>query len=220
MDDYSYQDLPPRGLDIVKIFLAASSRGDAASLVLENRMGKLTTKYRSVENEAGVPAPTSTLTAKKKMNPARDRRSKARLEEFTTRKIADKKKEAGDTTTSSPTRLILELSKLTDTPVETRLTSNIVQLDGVEEVISLETEETIQFHSFRSDCPEEVICDSLRDIYPEAGATNSTLVLRQRLRSSSEEHVCTVKLKTNVKNFSWSKLEPKHQDIFRELRRI
>ena len=153
MADNSFQDVPPRVMEIVKIFLAASSRGDAASLVLETRMGKLTTKYRSVENEAGVPAPTSSLTAKKKMNPARARRSKARLEKFTSRKIAEKKA-AGDTTTSSTNRIILELSKPKDTPVETRLASKIVQLDGAVEVNSQNTDNTIQFHSFMSDWPE------------------------------------------------------------------
>ena len=40
------------------------------------------------------------------MNPDRARRSKARLEEFTTRKIAEKKNAAGDSNTSSTNRLI------------------------------------------------------------------------------------------------------------------
>ena len=77
MADYSFKDVPPRVMEIVEIFLAASSRGVEASLVLETRMGKITTKYKSVESVAGVPTPISTPTAKKKMSPARARRSKA-----------------------------------------------------------------------------------------------------------------------------------------------
>ena len=61
-----------------------------------------------------------------------------------------------------------------DTPVETRLASKFVQLDGVED--THKTEDTIQFQSFKSDCTEEVICDSLRDIYPDGGATSTTLI--------------------------------------------
>ena len=60
--------------------------------------------------------------------------------------------------------------------METRLASKIVQLDGVEEVSSQKTDDNIQFHSFRSDWPEEVICDSLREIYPVGGATSTTVV--------------------------------------------
>ena len=107
-----------------------------------------------------------------------------------------------------------------DTPVETRLASKIVQLDGAEEVNSQKTDDTIQFHSFRSDWPEEVIYDSLREIYPVGGATSTALVLRQRLRSTSEEHLCTLEVKTAIQNFSWPPMEARHQKVFRELRRI
>jgi hypothetical protein len=58
-----------RVLDIVRMFLAASNRGDHAVLVLESRKQKITTKYRSVERIAGAPASTSTISSKKN-NPA------------------------------------------------------------------------------------------------------------------------------------------------------
>ena len=61
-----------RVLDIVRMFLAASKRGDHAVLVLESRKQKITTKYRSVKRIAGAPASTSTISYKKK-NPARAR---------------------------------------------------------------------------------------------------------------------------------------------------
>ena len=76
MADYNVQDVPLRVLEMLRIFLAASSRGEEASLVLETRKGKLTTKYRCVETVTGVPDPTSTNCTKKRMNPARARRSK------------------------------------------------------------------------------------------------------------------------------------------------
>ena len=123
----------------------------------------MTTKYRSVEAVAGVPATTTSKNStKKKMNPSRARRSRARLEEFTKNKVAEKEA-AGDTTTRSPNMLILELGKPKDKPVETRLASPILQLDGIEEAEVIQKTETI-FYSFKSDFSEEDILDSLRDI--------------------------------------------------------
>ena len=79
-----------RVLDIVRMFLSASNRGDHAVLVLESRKHQITNKYKSVERKAGAPASTSTTSTKKKMNPARARRSKLRrLEQF----IAEKEQE-------------------------------------------------------------------------------------------------------------------------------
>ena len=66
MADNSFQDVPSRGMEIVKIFLAASSRGDTTSFILETSKGKLITKYRSVENVAGVPASNSTHTKRRR----------------------------------------------------------------------------------------------------------------------------------------------------------
>ena len=77
-------------LDLLRMFLAASSRGEHTVLVLESRKSTITTKYRCVENLAGVPASSSTSTngPRKKLNPARARRSKLRLEEFIKKKTA------------------------------------------------------------------------------------------------------------------------------------
>ena len=58
-------------------------------LVLDSRKQQITTKYTSVERVAGAPASTSTGSSKKK-NPARARRSKLRLEQFTKKKEDEK----------------------------------------------------------------------------------------------------------------------------------
>ena len=72
-------------LDMMRMFLSASSHGQHAVLVLESRNRTITTKYTSVENLVGTPATSSTSKANKR-NPARDRRSKLRLSEFMRKK--------------------------------------------------------------------------------------------------------------------------------------
>ena len=61
----------------------------------------LTSKYKSVETVTGAPVKKvpSTLTSRK-VNPVRARRSRARLEEFSKKKVAEKDNFAGDITTS------------------------------------------------------------------------------------------------------------------------
>ena len=218
MADYNVQDVPLRVLEMLRIFLAASSRGEEASLVLETRKGKLTTKYRCVETVTGVPDPTSTNCTKKRMNPARARRSKARLENFTNKKIAEKQKAAGDTNTSSTNRLlILELSKNENKPVETRSASLISQLDGIEsDTVSQKT----MFYSFKSEYAEDHITDSLEEIFPCDGATTTNLVLREWLGTKTDDHLCTLKVMTDIKNFSWPTMRASLLDVFRDLRKI
>ena len=100
--DVNIQDVPVQVLDQLRIFLAASSRGEEAVLILETRKNKLTTKYRSVE--LFVESPASTIPSTKpnrKVNPARAKRSKLRMELFTKRKLEEKKRQE---------EVILELS--------------------------------------------------------------------------------------------------------------
>ena len=78
---------------MVRMFLAASTRGDNVVLILETRNHQLITKYRSSENVSGAPATASTPTAntnRRKVNPARARRSRLRLEQFHRKKEEDK----------------------------------------------------------------------------------------------------------------------------------
>jgi hypothetical protein len=67
------QDVPPRVMYLLRIFLAASSRGKEAVLTLEISKKAIPTKYRSVEPQQ----PPKHNFAKKK-NPARARRSRLR----------------------------------------------------------------------------------------------------------------------------------------------
>ena len=71
---------------MVRMFLAASKRGDYALLVLESRKQQLITKFRSEGKLAGSPAATGTPKTKKKENPARAKRSRLRLEKFIEKK--------------------------------------------------------------------------------------------------------------------------------------
>ena len=105
---------------MLRIFLAASSRGEEAFLILETRKKVISTKFRSVENTVGVPAaPTNISLARKKKNPARARRSRLRLEEFMKKKVDEKKQAessiaAGPFTNSTATKLIIKLDKEKD----------------------------------------------------------------------------------------------------------
>ena len=67
----SLDDLPSRVLDLLKTFLAANSRGETAVLVLETKNKAVNTKYRSVDTEAGSPAPLPNISQRRKRkNPA------------------------------------------------------------------------------------------------------------------------------------------------------
>ena len=89
MDDTnSVQDVPPSVMDMLRLFLAASTRGEDISLVLESRMGTITTKYRCVGKVAGTSAAPSNTSRQPKMKPARLWKSKLRQEEFSRKKKA------------------------------------------------------------------------------------------------------------------------------------
>ena len=88
-------NVPPRVMELLKIFLAASSRGKQAVLVVKTKDRTLTTKLRNVECVAGAPAHTNTCAASrnKRDNPARVRRSQLRLEKFLKKKLKLKPKD-------------------------------------------------------------------------------------------------------------------------------
>ena len=60
-DQVSAQDVPPGVMDVLRIFLAASSRGEEAFLILETRKKVISKKLRSVESIVGVPATPPTF---------------------------------------------------------------------------------------------------------------------------------------------------------------
>ena len=135
IDIPSTQDVPPGVMDLLRIFLAASSRGEQAVFILETRRRERTTKFRSGV-ETGTPAPTYTQLNNKKnrKNPARARRSKLRLEEFMKRKVENKKQAESSQAAETTNRMVMELAKDEDRPenrsVGADLPSPIPQVDG------------------------------------------------------------------------------------------
>ena len=214
-DMISDQNAPPRSMEMLKIFLAASSRGDQAVLILETRKGTMTTKYRSVES---LTVPTSSpSSARRKNTPARARRSRQRLEEFNRKNLDEQKNAemvenqvAGNT--SSPTRkVVLDLPKVVN--IE-KPEDNIAQLDGTEE----NTIEKATF-AFKSEYGEEDILYSLSLVFPENldNDINPKLVSRVRSRPKSADHDCTVELwmPVNQKNrFHWPKMNASNAEVF------
>ena len=125
-----------RVLEMVRTFLAASNRGDYAVLFLETRKQQIKAKYRSTEIVTGVPVTTRSPLPKKKVNPARTRRSKLRLEQFLKKKEHEKLenqqagKAAADLSSSKPNQLVLQLNEEDIVPEENGPNSPILQIDG------------------------------------------------------------------------------------------
>ena len=127
-----------RVLEMVRTFLAASNRGDYAVLFLETRKQQIKAKYRSTEIVTGVPVTTRSPFPKKKVNPARTRRSKLRLEQFLKKKEHEKleNQQAGKAaadgalSSSKPNQLVLQLNEEDIVPEENGPNSPILQIDG------------------------------------------------------------------------------------------
>ena len=136
MVDESSGNVPPGILEMLKIFLAASSRGEQSVLILETKDRTLTTKYRRMEVMTGTPAcaSTSIIAANKKVNKAR--RSKLRLEQFMNKKMLEKNIVSGEqvgfpaaqNVGVASNQLIVSINQTETRPVETRLNSPIPQV--------------------------------------------------------------------------------------------
>ena len=203
-----------RVMDIVRIFLAASKRGDHAVLVLESRKEQVTTKYRTVEGKAGAPASTSTSTTKKKMNPARARRSKLRLEQFLAKKEKEKlEMQLTGNQAAASKKLILDLAK--EDQVGTGILNPIPQVDG--EAV----EEDQVMYSFISMYAEEDILYTLEEIFPQREVICS-LESRVRVEPLSAEHLCTIAVKVIDKgrSLSWPKMEADQAVVFQEIKKL
>ena len=227
-DMISDQNVPPRIMEMLKIFLAASSRGHQAVLILETRKGTMTTKYRSVESLTGMPVPTSSHSSRRRNTPARAGRSRQRLEEFNRKKL-DEQKNAEEVenqvagNTSSPTRkVVLDLPKVVNIEKpEDNIASPIVQLDGTEEETAIEK----AIFTVKSEYGEEDILYSLSLVFPENldNDINPKLVSRVRLRPKSADHDCTVELwmPANQKNrFHWPKMNASNSEVLQDPERI
>ena len=223
VDNASDQDVPRRMMDMLRMFLAASSEGEHCVLVLESKNGKTSTKFRSAEVAPGGPVHTPTAVPKKK-NPARARRSKLRLEEFLKKKgvaslehqktgeqVCRKDADAGETSNST-SQLISKVSPGVNIPVQTGLNSPIPQVDG-EHVV-----EHLAF-SFKSDYGKWDIEDTLTEILPSNITYN--LISRERTTPLGSEHFCTVVLQgVDCQKFSWPIMEGENLEVIREVNRI
>ena len=234
--------VPSRVMEMLEIFLAASSRGKKAVIVLETRMKTVNIKYRSMDTVAGAPATTDTSATpciKRKITPARARRSKLRLDEFIRKKQGEKassdhqqtgennevgSQAAGNTssitsgrtagdTSSATNKLVIELPNTVeqDRPVE-----SIPQVDGQEEGVQGEDKVT---YTFVSNFGEEDILYALTEVFPLT-ETETKFVSRLRLRPLSAHHQCTVTVNQAGGQISWPEMVPSLAEVFQDLKRI
>ena len=195
----------------------------------------MTSKFRSVEIVAGNPASTipTTKANRKKMNPARARRSRLRLEEFIRKKDEKKQAEAsvgshqtgnqnvgrgatGDTGSTS-SKLVIEvpMPKEQDKHVEKSVTSPIPQVDGQE---AAEQGEDKVSYTFVSDYGEEDISYSLSEIFPQM---ETSIVSRVQLKPRSAHHIYTVTVLVREDGqISWPEMRADIADVFQDLKRI
>ena len=234
-DDSSYKDVPPRVMEVLRTFLAASLRGEVATLVLETRNKALSTKYSNVEKSetTGTPAVSSSLDVlRKKKNPSRVRRSMLRMKKFLEMKDVDSLKQsvacsseqqaAGDLvadhvleqTSNTSNQLVLELVKEEVTPVGAGQAGTIPQVDGegkdVRDVI----------FAFSSDYGEEDIIYTLDQVFKDVPVS---LVSRKRVSKMKAEHLCTAAISVDPaekEEFSWPKMKPYDAEVFTDLKRI
>ena len=220
VDDTSGQDVPRRMLDMLRMFLAASSEGEHCVLVLESKKGKTSTKFRTVEVAFGAPVQTPTAVPTKKKNPARARRSKLRLEEFLKKKgeASQEHQKTGEQVSrkdvcaenaSNTASQLISVSPGVNIPVETGMNSPIPQVDGEHVVEHL-------IYSFKSDYSKEDIKDTLSEILPENITYNWISRERTRPLEFDAEHLCSVVLhEVKDQNFSWPIVEGENVQVIK-----
>ena len=220
IDMMSAQDVPPGVMDLLRIFLAASSRGEEAVLILETRRKTISTKFRSFESPVGVPAAPANITLKeKKKNPARARRSKLRLEKFMEKKKEDKKQAesspaTGTSSDSDVSKLVIQLDKMKDRQdrsVGADLTSPIPQLDGAVNKVP----DTVLF-DFVSDYHQDDINYALEELFP-SGCAKLIKCVAPNPRKSADQ-LCTVAVrKTAGQDTFWPEMKENQALVFRDL---
>ena len=206
-------DVPPRVLELLETFLSASSRGEHALLILETRKTSISMKYRSVETVTGPSATTSpSAVLKKKMNPARARRSKARLELFLKKKDEERNQELsiqviGESATSEVAGAANYNTRKVVTDMAEEI-SAIPQLDGVCERESPKNESREVF-SFKSDFTEEDIKNQLDEIFKNTNEISTKIILRDQLGPRMYLYTLELKMdkgKTQKASFSWPQM--------------
>ena len=230
VDVTSVDDLPPSVMDLLRMFLAATSRGEQVSLVLESRSKTITSKYQCAEKLAGSPASTETPRIMKKKNPAQLRRSKLRQEAFFRKKHEEAEASGNQKSADSmpnkaaggAQQLLVQLeSQQTGNPVD-QGAGGIPQVDGSENPTVEETKESEVYFTFISDYGDEDVRDSLRELLEDNLVPSlTTLVSRVRLERLSADHLCTVKLMIpdTKRDFSWPDL-PGYPAFFKDVKRL
>ena len=218
-EQLSSQEVPPGVMDLVRIFLAASSRGKEANLILATRKKVISSKFRTVESPAGAPAaPTNSSLLRKKKNPARARRSRLRLEEFMKRKVENKKQAESSLATESSTnsttnRMIIELDKEKDgqdRAMGVDLTSPIPQVDGTGQ-----TSDLVQY-KFVSDYHQDDIDYTLEELFPSGGATLVSCVA-PRPKESADQHCIVAVRRRDCQDTVWPEMNEDQKQVFRQL---
>ena len=77
VDTTTDQDVPKRMMDILRMFLAASSAGEHCVFVLESKNKMISTKYRSVEVAPGTPVHSHGSGIPKKKNQGQEVQAQA-----------------------------------------------------------------------------------------------------------------------------------------------
>ena len=211
-----------RVLEMVRIFLAASKRGDHALLTLESSQKQLKTQYRCEEKVAGISAPKTTKT-KRKERPSRAKRSRLRLEQFIKKKEEEKLKKIDDAgnntadggTTSVTSKLVLQLNEEREVTEQDVLHSPIPQVDGDS------SEDQLSF-CFKSDYAEEDILLSLEEAFP----ADQIPTLRSRVRigapTETADDYCVVDLRVPAAqrdNFVWPDI-PSNVGVLRDVQKL
>ena len=211
VDASSSLDGPPRVLEMLRIFLAANSRGEQATLVLETRNKTINISMKNVDTMIGAPVRgTISLPRQKKVNPARARRSKARLEKFLRKKEEEKCQESS---TGIPLTRNETLGK------GSPLFSPIPQVDGFGEGRAPKNNGTVLV-SFTSDYAEKDITSTMDEIFEHTGVSRAKLVSRLRSKPLSNVHNCVVELaiEANPNESIWPEMNEVDADLFKELK--
>jgi hypothetical protein len=176
-----------------------------------------------VEPVAGVSASTNTqaTSTKRRMNPARARRSLGRLESFKKKKEEEKlrqektdSKAATGEYRSSPSQLVIDLGIGLENSEETGPHSPIPQVDGQSTLDNNEVS-----YTFKSEYGEEDIRHSLGEIFPPFVAS---LDSRVRLGRLEADHQCIVSLRHPFGHkgiLSWPE-NGRDNDVFRDVKKI
>jgi hypothetical protein len=201
-------------LDLLRIFLAASSRGGSAIITLETRKKEITSSYRSV-NVTESPATTNTENKKCKKNLARVRRSRMSLEQFMKRKEETKKQvescHTAGATSGSDNKLVMELEKVEDRAAGAIL-SPIPHVDG-----AIDKEDLLKYE-FVSNYAEDDIQFTLEEIFPERSIY--LVSLKQcKPRSADYLHCVTVELSSGQRKH-WPEMQADQAAVFKNLKKL